>query len=190
MSSTHVGRHQYDVVQYVRECMYTHMYVHTHMHNTNMHSLGVSDLLWVCLLQVLELPKETFITALHWYPSQTGGARKSGALEICALGTTNGRRGGGEGRGGEGRGGGGEGRGWRGRGGEGKKEGRGGEGGKGLEGRGAERKEGSRGERREGGEGLEGRGGCRAVPQWYITALWMNRHILKLLSAVWCKVYE
>lgn len=54
------------------------------------------------LPQVLELPKETFITALHWYPSQAGGARKSGASELCALGTTNGEeRGGEEGRGGE-----------------------------------------------------------------------------------------
>ena len=49
----------------------------------------------LCLLslrlpQVLELPKETFITALHWYPSQSGGAKRGGASELCALGTTNG----------------------------------------------------------------------------------------------------
>ena len=47
-------------------------------------------LLSLHLPQVLELPKETFITALHWYPSQSGGAKRGGASELCALGTTNG----------------------------------------------------------------------------------------------------
>ena len=66
---------------------------------TYVHPALVSCFLVVCLPQVLELPKETFITALHWYPSQVGGARRSGASELCALGTTNGE----EGRGEEGR---------------------------------------------------------------------------------------
>ena len=70
------------------KCVFVCVYVHA----------MVSCFLVVCLPQVLELPKETFITALHWYPSQVGGARRSGASELCALGTTNGE----EGRAGEG----------------------------------------------------------------------------------------
>ena len=113
-------------------------------------------LLSLHLPQVLELPKETFITALHWYPSQSGGAKRGGALELCALGTTSGeeRRGGAEGEGrkrkgveGEGR----EGKDVEGEGKEGKDvEGEGREG-KGVEGRGKE----ARGEGR-GGEETKG----------------------------------